>query len=243
MTNNEDLGALAKAIAERWQVFGNQAQDHQLTCTFKRGREGYGVEKWKISDAETKREYLSGGGGFESIGTIDEADLPEKFELTIRHQTDDASLTKIPRNIPAWLRSLYEAEQLMQLSGSGELKMLSPTLAPPMNAKPKIERPRDVVWVWKDWSRHKLFAAMDERSDDHTAAFLKLDSGEHVEFLWGGWSGLPSVVFPTGDPMLFIEAQPFQRRELVGRLYQFDGRNHISCEPPIGEFTLATEPD
>ena len=145
-------------------------------------------------------------------------------------------LSEIPANIPPWLRSLYEAEQLLQLSGETDA-------ATATEAEQFIENPRDVVWVWKDWQRADLAAALDEAGEQREAAFALLDEGLHCEFLWGGASGLPSVVFPTGDPTQFVEAQPFENRELVGRLHDYNGQHHISREQPIAEFRLQTTPD
>ena len=145
-------------------------------------------------------------------------------------------LSEIPANIPPWLRSLYEPEQLMQLSGDADA-------ATATEAEQFIDDPRNVVWVWKDWQRAELQSTLNEAGERADAAFALLDEGSHCEFLWGGASGYPSVVFPTGDPTRFVEAQPFEARELVGRLHEYNGQHHISREQPIAEFRLQTEPD
>ena len=145
-------------------------------------------------------------------------------------------LSEIPANIPLWLRRLYEAEQLMQLGGEADA-------ATAMDAEQFIDDPRAVVWVWKDWNRDDLAAALDEAGEQREAAFALLDEGLHCEFLWGGASGYPSLVFPTGDPTRFVEAQPFENRELVGRLHEYNGQHHISREQPVAEFRLNTDPD
>lgn len=145
-------------------------------------------------------------------------------------------LCEIPANIPPWLRALYEAEQLIQLSGETDA-------ATATEAGQFIENPRDVVWVWKDWQRADLAAALNEAGEQVDAAFALLNEGVHCEFLWGGGaSGLPSVVLPTGDPTRFVEAQPFEKRELVGRLHEY-GQHHISREQPVAEFRLQADPD
>ena len=148
-------------------------------------------------------------------------------------------LSEIPANIPPWLRRLYEAEQLMQLA-QGEQPPETNTV---LEAEQFLDDPRQVVWVRKDWARADLAAALDEADEPGEAAFALLDEGIHCEFLWGGASGLPSVVFPTGDPTLFVEAQPFEARELVGRLHEYGGQHHISREQPVAEFLLQTDPD
>ena len=132
---------------------------------------------------------------------------------------------------------MYEAEQLMQLADGGSDTETMYLRTPP------LEDGAEVVWVWKDWERDQLTAALGEAGELTEAALAILDNGGHCEFLWGGASGLPSVVFPTGDPTLFVEAQPFQKWELVGRLHEFEGRHHVSREAPLAEFRLTTEPD
>ena len=81
-------------------------------------------------------------------------------------------LSEIPANIPPWLRSLYEAEQLMQLSGEADA-------ATATEAEQFIDDPRDVVWVWKDWNRADLESTLNEAGEQVDAAFALLDEGNH----------------------------------------------------------------
>lgn len=151
-------------------------------------------------------------------------------------------LPEIPPNLPPWLRELYEAEQLLSLAIDEESPSSEPISTEEVSRA--IDNPTDVVWVWKDWPRAHFVELVDSSASfERSGGIGDLDEGRPIEIMTGGRSGLPSVVFPTGDPEMLSEAQPFEKREIVGRLHEFSGRHHIDRVPPLRAFSLRVAKD
>ena len=135
---------------------------------------------------------------------------------------------------------MYEAEQLLEFShvGDGPSEGLSVD-----EVGAALSDPLEVVWVWKDWPRSHFEKVVEPGGYVSSGGLAALDNGDHVELMTGGRSGLPSVIFATRDPEMFLEAQPFQKQELVGRLHEFDGLHYFDQVAPLEDFSIQVEPD
>lgn len=155
------------------------------------------------------------------------------------------NLPDIPQGLPPWLRQLHQADQLLHVPIDPENPPLEPISIEQVGTM-LGEEAETVYWVWKDWPRKHFVRTVDEQSNAGrliaAGTVSDVDEGNHMEIFSGGLSGFPSVVFPSGHPELFLEAQPFQAQELVGRMHEFTD-NYIDRIPPLDSFKVMAERD